>query len=25
VLGQASGTGPDHLIPYTVVVRAARP
>ena len=25
VLGQASGTGPDHLLPNTVVVRAARP
>jgi hypothetical protein len=24
VLGQAPGTGPDHLIPNTVVVRAAR-
>jgi hypothetical protein len=25
VLGQASGTGPDHLIPNTVIVRLARP
>ena len=24
VLGQASGTGPDHMLPNTVVVRAAR-
>jgi hypothetical protein len=25
VLGQASGTGPDHLVPKAVVVRAACP
>jgi hypothetical protein len=25
VLGRASGPGPDHLLPNTVVVRAARP